>query len=111
MNDERTNERTKTHACDSISRQDAIDAAIGADMENHSGILSEKRARVIESHINTVQPADVQPVTFCKYCQLRADVKDVDTGEMYHTCGVLGFDVPDGFACNQGKRKGAGTEC
>ena len=50
-------------------------------------------------------PADVQPVTFCKHCQWLADIKDVETGELYHTCGVLAFDVPDGFACNQGKRK------
>lgn len=42
---------------DVISRQAAIDAAISVDMENNSGILSEKRARVIESHINTVPPA------------------------------------------------------
>ena len=36
---------------DCISRQAAIDAAIKADMENHNGILSEKRARVFEEHI------------------------------------------------------------
>ena len=55
-------------------------------------------------------PTDVQPVTFCKDCQWLADIKDVNTGEMYHTCGVLGFVIPDGFACNQGKRKGADND-
>lgn len=42
-----------------ISRQAALEAAIKADMENHNGILSEKRARVFEEHISilpTVQP-------------------------------------------------------
>lgn len=61
----------------------------------------------IKEFVLTMSSADVQPVTFCKNCQWLADIKDVDTGEMYHTCGVLGFDVPNGFACNQGKRKGA----
>ena len=51
--------------------------------------------------------ADVQPVVHCRECIWLADIKDIETGELYHTCGVLGFDVPDGFACNQGKRKGA----
>ena len=61
----------------------------------------------IRDRIRSLPSADVQPVTFCRDCQWLADIKDVDTGEMYHTCGVLGFDVPDGFACNQGKQKGA----
>ena len=34
-----------------IRKQEAIKAAIKADMENHNGILSEKRARVFEEHI------------------------------------------------------------
>lgn len=48
---------------DLISREAAINAAISADMENHSGILSEKRARVIESHINTVPHAQPEPLS------------------------------------------------
>ena len=50
---------------------------------------------------------EIMLVVHCEDCQWRADVMDVDTGVMYHICGVLGFDIPDGFACNQGKRKGA----
>ena len=42
---------------DSISRQEAIDAAIKADMENNSNVLSEKRARVIDRHISAVPSA------------------------------------------------------
>lgn len=49
-------------------------------------------------------------VVHCEDCQWRADIIDVDTDEMYHTCGVLGFDITDGFACNLGKRKGADDE-
>lgn len=40
-----------------ISRQAAIDAAIKADMENNDGILSEKRARVLEEHISYLPSA------------------------------------------------------
>ena len=54
----------------------------------------------------TDERTTLDEVVRCKDCQWRADIIDVDTGEMYHTCGVLGFDIPDGFACNQGKRKG-----
>ena len=43
---------------DLISRQSAIDAAIKADMENHNGILSEKRARVLEEHISYLPSAE-----------------------------------------------------
>ncbi len=42
-----------------IRKQEAIKAAIKADMENHNGILSEKRARVFEEHISILPP--VQP--------------------------------------------------
>lgn len=49
---------------DSISRQDAIKAAIKADIENHNGILSEKRARVFEEHISILPP--VQPKAYTK---------------------------------------------
>ena len=51
-----------------IRKQDAIDAAIKADMENHNGILSEKRARVLEEHIAILPP--VQPkIIHCKDCE------------------------------------------
>ena len=43
---------------DTISRQAAIDAAIKADMENNSNVLSEKRARVIDRHISAVPSAE-----------------------------------------------------
>ena len=45
---------------DLISRQAAIDAAIKADMENHNGILSEKRARVFEEHIAILPSAQLE---------------------------------------------------
>ena len=38
-------------------------------MENHSGILSEKRARVIESHINTVPPAQSESCEYYALCR------------------------------------------
>ena len=46
---------------DTISRQAAIDAAIKADMENNSNVLSEKRARVIDRHISAVPSAQPEP--------------------------------------------------
>ena len=42
-----------------IRKQDALDAAIKADMENHNGILSEKRARVFEEHISILPPVQM----------------------------------------------------
>lgn len=53
---------------DLIERQAAIDAAIKADMENNSNVLSEKRARVIDRHISAVPSA--QPlVIHCTDCE------------------------------------------
>lgn len=52
---------------DLISRQVAIDAAIKADMENNSNVLSEKRARVIDKHISAVPPAQPAPCEFCMH--------------------------------------------
>lgn len=53
-----------------IRKQDAVDAAIKADMENHNGIFSEKRARVLEEHIAILPP--IQPKQ-CRDCALYAD--------------------------------------
>ena len=47
---------------DTIRRQAAIDAAIKADMENNSNVLSEKRARVIDRHISAVPSAQPEPL-------------------------------------------------
>lgn len=44
------------NSSDLINGQAAIDAAISADMENNSGILSEKRARIIDKHISAIPP-------------------------------------------------------
>lgn len=55
---------------DLISRQAAIDAAIKADMENNSNVLSEKRARVIDRHISAVPSAQPEIVR-CKDCKHR----------------------------------------
>lgn len=54
---------TETHACDTISRQDAIDVAIKADIENNDGVLSEKRARNIDKHISALPPAQPERLT------------------------------------------------
>ena len=55
-----------------IRKEDALDAAIKADMENHNGILSEKRARAFEEHIAILPP--VQPTqTNCEYCHTDRD--------------------------------------
>lgn len=71
-------------------------------------VRNEKTNELIAiTGIDDLPSADVQPVVHCKDCQWLADIKDIETGELYQTCGVLAFDVPDGFACNQGKRKGA----
>lgn len=48
---------------DLIRRQAAIDAAIKADMENNSNVLSEKRARVIDRHISAVPSAQPEKRT------------------------------------------------
>lgn len=99
--------RTETHACDCISRKAAIDAAISADMENNSGILSEKRARVIKSHINTVQPADVQPVVHCKDCKWR--MVSMDCTPFCSNDKSPVYAITDYFGCIYGKRKGIDT--
>lgn len=66
---------------------------------------SEYRHRCVDPSVIRSMPS-VQ-ITYCKDCQWLADIKDIETGELYHTCGVLGFDTPEGFACNQGKQRGA----
>ena len=65
-----------------------------------------KAFKAFSEYVRAITPADVQPVVHCKDCQWLADVKVIEAGELYHICGMLGFDTPDGFACNQGKRKG-----
>lgn len=42
---------------DTISRKAAIDVAIKADIENNDGVLSEKRARIIDKRISAMPPA------------------------------------------------------
>lgn len=84
-----------------INQDRVIDAVLNLDTSNR---VSWQDA-VIDM-IDAMPSADVQPVIFCKDCQWLADIRDVDTGEMYHTCGALGFIIPDRFACNQGKQKG-----
>lgn len=85
----------------------ALNKLITDDSSNDVYTDIKNQVEEIKRGVLNIPPADVQPVTFCKDCQWLADIKDVETGELYHTCGVLAFDVPDGFACNQGKRKGA----
>ncbi len=51
-----------------ISMEAAIDAAITADTENHNGILSEKRARVIDEHIRKL-PLVHDEIIRCKDCR------------------------------------------
>lgn len=51
---------------DLISRQEAIEAAISADMENNNRVLSEKNARVIESHLRIIAAVDAEPVRHVK---------------------------------------------
>lgn len=47
------------NACtDTIYRQMAIDVAIKADIENNGGILSEKRARIIDERISALLSAE-----------------------------------------------------
>lgn len=48
---------------------------------------------------------EIMLVVHCEDCQWRADIIDVDTDEMYHTCGVLGVEVDDEHYCSYGVRK------
>lgn len=90
-----------------------IDAdAFDKFLENAEAEAHRIQRYVFASALNTIRGnlrefPTAETMVRCKDCQWLADIKDVDTGEMYHACGVLGIDVPDGFACNQGKRKGA----
>ena len=43
---------------DLINRQDAIDEAISADMENNGGVLVERRAKVIDEHLSIIPAAE-----------------------------------------------------
>ena len=89
---------------DLIERQAAIDAAIKADMENNSNVLSEKRARVIDRHISAVQSAQPEIVRCgqCKYAEV-ADAQDNQDG---YTCqfhrGSIWFS---GSYCSWGERR------
>jgi len=74
-----------------IRKQDAVDAAIKADMENHNGILSKKRARVLEEHIAILPSAQPE----------RIEGHWIEIASSNHTykcsaCGRLLVNITDG---------------
>ena len=101
------------HLCDScqytyVTCPSHGNDAVFGDGKGNDNICACNKYRPISAQ--TERPEQPESIVHCEDCQWLADIKDVETGELYHTCGVLAFDVPDGFACNQGKRKGADNE-
>jgi DNA-directed RNA polymerase subunit RPC12/RpoP len=72
---------------DLIYRQKAINAAISADMENHNRVLSEKRARVIESHLRVIAAVDAEPVRHGK--NIGTDYDETDQ----FVCSECGIEI------------------
>jgi len=76
------------NSSDTIYRQDAIDAVeeerFPVDSDYAEGFMAalDKFEWILKKWLPS---ADVQPVVRCKDCQWRADIKDVDTGAIYHT--------------------------
>ena len=66
--EERTNERTETHACDLIGRQAAIDAAIEA-ADDWDGGCSKERDRFIRDALEELPSAQPEPEEDCDTCK------------------------------------------
>ena len=75
------------------------------DINDSRFVRSEAIDIVQRLCIDDAPTIDAVEVVRCKDCQWRADIIDVDTGEMYHTCGVLGVEVDDERYCSYGERK------
>ena len=86
---------------DTISRKAAIDVAIKADIENHGGVLSEKRARIINKRIFAMPSAQPELIR-CKDCKYSEHwYKDKTRCFLWHETGIDVFE--DGY-CNYAKR-------
>ena len=83
---------------DIIYRQDAIDAAIKADMKNNNGILSEKRAKVFDEYISNL------PSTQPKQCSdCIANGGDWECDHIHCRKGQLPSAQPEILACGEGE--------